>query len=84
MIKKDNMTKTEVKKYLYKRKPNAGLMYIRQGHAYYRSGFCTDEDNIETWVSTYFKIPVSDMGSTDFLPTMPAQTLNRWLYLPEN
>ena len=70
------MTTTEIKKELYKQKPDAHLRYIRKGVAYYYS------DLIESRV--YFEVPISDMGDADFTPTMDAKLLNRWLVNSEN
>lgn len=65
------MTKTEVKKMLYKEKPTAVLSYIRKGVAYYLT--------IDVQETVRFEVPVDDMGDADFLPQMPAQQLNRWI-----
>lgn len=67
------MTTTEIKKALYKEKPNATLNYIRMGNAYY---FTTLEDS-KTVVN--FCIPIEEMGDTDFFPVMDAKLLNRWI-----
>ncbi len=65
------MTKTDIKKRLYKEKPEAHLTYIRAGSAYYTAKL--GELNLN------FKIPVSDMGDADFLAVMEAKYLIRWL-----
>jgi hypothetical protein len=65
------MTSTEIKKALYKQKPDAHFRYIRKGVAYYYA------DLEKTRVQ--FEIPVSDMGDADFNRTMPAKLLNRWI-----
>jgi len=66
------MNTTEIKKALYKQKPlDANFRYIRKGVAYYYT------DLVEQRVN--FEIPISDMGDADFMPTMAAQHLNRWI-----
>lgn len=75
----------EIKKALLRQKPKARLMYIRQGHAYYGAFIDYKADTFSAMTSTIiFKIPIDDMGSTDFIPEEPAQSLCRWIYLPEN
>ena len=65
------MTNTEIKKELYKQKPEARLRFIRMGVAYYNAYLEDFEVN--------FEIPIEDMGNTDFMPTMDAKLLNRWI-----
>ena len=65
------MNRTEIRKTLYKQKPNAALMYIRKGTAYY-------ETQLETQ-KIVFEIPVEDMGDADFHPIMEAKLLIRWI-----
>ena len=65
------MTLTEIKKELYKQKPEANLRYIRKGVAHYYS------DLSELRVN--FEIPIADMGDADFGPTMDGKLLIRWL-----
>lgn len=65
------MTNTEIKKLVYKQKPQAHLQFIRIGVAYYYADL--EEERIR------FQIPVSDMGSTDFTPNEEAKLLLRWL-----
>lgn len=65
------MTKTEIKKALYRQKPKAHLEFIRKSIAYYHA------DLKETRV--FFNIPVDDMGSASFAPIMQGQLLIRWL-----
>jgi len=62
---------TEIKKEIYKQKPEASLRYIRMGNAYYYADL--REERVE------FKIPVTDMGDADFKPRMEAKLLNRWI-----
>lgn len=66
------MTTTEIKKALYRQKPEARLLMIRLGVAYYETG-------LEDGTVVYFEIPVSDMGDADFFPVMDAKLLNRWI-----
>ena len=66
------MKKNEIKKALYKQKPIASFMKIKDGHAYYTASI--DEDD-----ALIFNIPVSDMGDADFRPMMDAKLLIRWL-----
>ena len=65
------MTNIEIKKALYKEKPEASLLMIRKGVAYY-------ETSINGYV-IYFEIPIDDMGDADFFPKMDAKLLNRWI-----
>jgi hypothetical protein len=69
------MNVTEIKKEMYKQKPEARIQYIRKGFAYYYSDLENDR--------VYFKIPISDMGDADFLPSMDGKHLLRWLYINE-
>ena len=65
------MNNTEIKKQLYKQKPDADFQFIRKGIAYYYA------DLIEQRV--HFEIPVNDMGDADFTARMDAKLLCRWL-----
>lgn len=65
------MTTTELKKELYKQKPDASIRFIRKGVAYYYADL--DQERVN------FEVPVDDMGDADFLPTMDAKLLNRWI-----
>lgn len=65
------MTATEIKKEIYKSKPEAYLKYIRKGSAFYYAEL--NEKRI------YFDIPVNDMGDAEFKTTMDAKLLIRWL-----
>jgi hypothetical protein len=65
------MNTIEIKKALYKQKPEAQFMYIRKESAYYQANL--NEGKV------FFQIPVSDMGDADFLPTMEAKLLGRWI-----
>ncbi len=65
------MTITEIKKALYKQKPNAHIQFVRKGVVYYYTDL--EERRV------YFEVPVDDMGDADFMPTMDAKLLNRWI-----
>lgn len=65
------MENTEIKKALYKQKPEAHIQFIRKGVAYYYADL--EECRVK------FEVPVNDMGDADFLPTMDAKLLNRWI-----
>jgi len=62
---------TEIKKRLYKEKPEARFSHIKMGIAYY---YCDLGDE-----NLIFQIPVSDMGDAQFESRMAAQLLIRWL-----
>ncbi len=66
------MTKTEIKKALYKEKPEARLLHINENGAHY-------ETSLEDGSVIYFIVPTSEMGITPFYSTMDAKSLNRWL-----
>ncbi len=65
------MRTIEIKKALYRQKPQADLLYIRNEKALYEAQL--SEQKI------FFEIPVSDMGDADFLPIMDAKLLIRWI-----
>jgi hypothetical protein len=65
------MRTIEIKKALYRQKPQADLLYIRNEKAFYEAKL--SEQKI------FFEIPVSDMGDADFLPKMDAKHLIRWI-----
>lgn len=65
------MEKNEIKKALYRQKPEAQFKFIRGGKAYYYSDL--EEERIQ------FEIPVSDMGDATFGPSMEAKLLIRWI-----
>jgi len=69
------MTKNDIKKALYKEKPQAYFQYIRKGIAYYKTKCSLGE--------VLFEIPVDDMGDADFRDKEDAQLLNRWLMFHE-
>jgi len=66
------MTNIEIKKALYKEKPEASLLMIRKGVAYY-------ETSINNGYVVYFEVPIDDMGDADFFPIMDGKLLNRWI-----
>ena len=70
------MTNTEIKKALYKQKPQAKFDKIRIGIAYY-STMVLDDNNEPFYVK--FEVPVNDMGEADYLPEMDAKLLNRYI-----
>ena len=65
------MEKNEIKKALYKQKPQARFTMIRKGNAHYYA-------DLEE-MRVHFEIPVSDMGDADFLIEMDAKLLIRWI-----
>ena len=69
------MTLVEIKKALYREKPEARLSYIRGGSAYYYA-------DLEA-LRVRFEVPVSDMGDADFGPNMDAKYLIRWITIDE-
>jgi hypothetical protein len=73
------MTTNEIKKELYKQRPKAELLYIRQGIAFYDTKIKECEEPIIKYKTVFFEVPVSDMGNADFFPEMDAKHLNRWI-----
>lgn len=61
----------EIKKELYKRKPNAKFLMIRLGNAYYETKF---ENTIVT-----FCVPISNIGNIEFKSYMKASLLIKWI-----
>lgn len=87
------MTLTEIKKEIYKQQPIAYFQFIRLGVAYYY-GVIKGEEAVDAvpqsttvykdgrcWhgIRVKFEIPINDMGNSDFLPTMEAKYLIRWI-----
>ena len=68
------MTKTEIKKAIYKEKPMATLTHIKDGSAYYTT-------KLESGEVITFNIPVNDMGTASFYSEIEAKLLNRWISL---
>ena len=65
------MERNEIKKEIYRQKPNAKLSFIRMGVAYYYAHLGITKIN--------FEVPVEDMGTADFTPLMEAKLMLRWL-----
>ena len=65
------MNNVQIKKALYRQKPEARIRFIRKNVAYYYADL--EERRVE------FEIPINDMGDADFLPTMEAKLLIRWI-----
>lgn len=70
------MTNTEIKKALYKQKPEAKLEFIRVGVAYYSTTITTEEGEA---FKVSFQVPVNDMGDADYYSEMDAKLLNRYI-----
>jgi hypothetical protein len=64
---------------VHKQKPQAELIYIRSGVAYYDAIIRIEDEPIIKYKTVFFVVPVSDMGNADFTPVMDAKLLNRWL-----
>jgi hypothetical protein len=73
------MEKNEIKKELYRQKPEAELLYIRKGIAHYDTKIRIKEEPIIQFKTLFFEVPVSDMGDADLLPKMDAKLLIRYL-----
>lgn len=69
------MELNEIKKELYKQKPQAVLTFIRKQIAYYLT--VIKIDNIEHTIN--FEIPINDMGDADLYGSMDAKLLIRWI-----
>ncbi len=74
------MDKNEIKKALYKQKPEAFLLHIRGGKAYYRTIFMLDEDATEQTIVN-FEIPLDDMGDATLYPEMDGKLLIRYIMM---
>ncbi len=75
-LNRNNMNQlNEIKKALYKEKPQATLRTIKSGIAYYQTWFEGSQDSIK------FEIPIIDMGDVNFFPDMPAHLLIRWIVI---
>jgi len=76
------MELNEIKKLLYKTKPDAELINIRSGIAYYQTHMSIKKDDGHEYNETIrHEVPISDMGTADFYPVMPARLLIRWIKL---
>lgn len=71
------MTKEEIKKELYKQAPMAYFFLAKKGRLLYSADIKT-EDSMENIV---FEIPFSDMGDGEFLNSMEAKYLIRYLII---
>lgn len=69
------MNKNELKKTLYREKPQARLLYIKGKAVWYEA--------IVGGQIVLFSIPLDDVGDADFLPIMQAQLLIRYLIYEE-
>jgi len=79
-IKNKIMKTNEIKKLIYKKNPTAELDMIRGGNLYYLTSFevgMIDKTVVNQIIA--FEVPISDIGATDFFPTMPAKHLLRWI-----
>jgi hypothetical protein len=74
------MTLTDIKKELYKQNPKANLIHILDGSAYYSAGLNHRVSPDEEY-RVLFEVPILDMGSTSFKPTMEAKHLIRWIII---
>lgn len=74
------MELTEIKKALYTEKPLAGFERATQHSLLYTATVKENEDQDYT---TYFHIPIKDIGEATFEKFMPAQHLIRWIVLPQ-
>jgi len=70
------MEKNEIKKALYRQKPNALLNRIYQGVLYYDSVIDEDTDIAR---DVHFEVPVNDIGDATFEIQMDAKLLIRWI-----
>lgn len=73
------MEKNEIKKELYKQKPTAKLLAIKNGVVSYDAVIRITEKPIIESKTVFFEVPVSDMGDAEFTPKMEAKLLIRWL-----
>lgn len=71
------MTHNDIKKALYKASPQAKFLYARKGNLYYGTGVVVGNEIGEH--SIIFTVPVADIGDADFLPTMEAKLLIRYI-----
>ncbi len=71
------MELNDVKKQLYKEKPEAKFSHAGKGGLLYYCLLFAGTKMI------YFEIPFSDIGDASFLAIMPAQQLIRWIIFPK-
>jgi hypothetical protein len=71
---------TDIKKFLLKGKPKAQFDFIRKGNAYYFVETFTGGNTLLPTGKITFEIPVSDMGEADFKAEMDGNLLMRWIY----
>lgn len=69
------MTSNEIKKEFYKQKPIAHFQYINKGSVIYTA--------IVSDIEVKFDIPLTDIGTAEFLPEMDGKMLLRWLMVGE-
>jgi hypothetical protein len=69
----------DIKKLLYREKPKANLSYIRKGVAHYEAVVTGESIGSARITTIRFEVKVDDMGDADFLPTMDAQLLVRYI-----
>lgn len=72
------MTQNEIKKALYKQKPAADLVNIKDGNINYVTKLKMPDISSDPGI-VFFAIPLSDVGTTEFTLKMPAQLLIRWI-----
>jgi hypothetical protein len=80
------MELNEIKKNLYKSKPSANIVHIRKDGILYSTQIIGDKtigNDRATYEYIYFNVPLSDMGETAFLASMPAQLLIRYIMVNE-
>lgn len=68
------MDLNEIKKALYKQKPEAKLLHIRKGKVCYFTYI-----GEEPFSRIDFEVPIEDMGDSSFYDSMNAQLLIRWI-----
>lgn len=69
------MELNEIKKALYKQSPDAIMFCINKNGINYEASIINEGSNVHLT----FVVPINDMGDADFLPTMEAKLLIRWI-----
>lgn len=69
------ITINEIKKVFYKENPQAELLYILKGSAFYQSQIVIEEKPVKI----HFTVPVSDMGDAKFYLNMDSKHMIRWI-----